>query len=100
MATRPRRRLTIAAMLVLVALIAVGLVGYLRFDAWWKLRRVHPEFAPVERLVSGSLRSNSCIGCHSDPQAKALALAPPPASAVACPADAVRSVNCKACHVP
>jgi hypothetical protein len=63
---RPRRRRwTIGASLLLVALIAVGLAIERRVREWQILRRAHPGLATIQDLALG--RTHQCAECHSAP---------------------------------
>ena len=96
-----RRRITIAALLVLVAVIAIGLEGTIRFSGWWKLRKVHPDLAPVTALVDGSTRTESCAQCHAATEKPPVLIARKsfsiPLSSVH-PPTLKTTADCKKCH--
>jgi hypothetical protein len=61
--TPRRRRWTIGALLLLIALIAVGLAIERRVREWQTLRCAHPHLATIQALALGSLRK--CEQCHA-----------------------------------
>jgi hypothetical protein len=90
------RGLTVRFMIAMIAIIALGLGAYRHAQPWLRVRRVHPDLAPVAALFKPSLMRLSCAGCHSEPasqfQSATLALIEKS------PHGPGRMLDCKSCH--
>lgn len=95
---KPRRRATVASLLMLIALIALSLGGYRHASPWIAVRVAHPGLAPVSALFTNEMKSFRCDGCHSGATKSTLEILKSATALVAPPSHSAKMADCKSCH--
>ncbi len=89
----PKRRATVASLLMAIALIAIGLGRLREKEPWFALRKAHPGMASIPDLFTRDPKSFRCETCHAMPKAPFQQIAQASLSHVT-----ARNTDCKSCH--